>query len=90
MHFSPFYPMPINAPTDEKYQHSSSYHKRFHELLELVGGVDLVGQDCGDGLVNLVHQLHELGGPALVDLLDKGVVLLPERHLEATIAHVVV
>ncbi len=60
---------------------SVPYYEDVLDLLELLRGVDLVRDDVPDGLVRLVHQLDQLGGPALVDVLDEGVVLLPERHL---------
>merc|ERR1740123_1313142 len=50
--------------------------------LELRGGVDLVGHDPGNGLLNILHPLGHLEVPHLVDLLDEGIVLLPERHLD--------
>ena len=49
--------------------------------LELGRSVDLVGHDPGDGLLHVLHPLGHLGVPHVVDLLDEGVVLLPERHL---------
>ena len=50
--------------------------------LELRGGVDFVGHDPGNGLLNILHPLGHLEVPHLVDLLDEGIVLLPERHLD--------
>jgi hypothetical protein len=50
--------------------------------LELGGGVDLVGHDPGDGLLDVLHPLDHLGLPHQVHVLDERVVLLPERHLE--------
>merc|ERR1719429_320359 len=51
--------------------------------LELGGGVHLVGHDAGDGLLDILHPLSHLGVAHVVDILDEGVVLLPERHLLA-------
>ena len=48
--------------------------------LEFSRGVDFVGHDPGDGLLNILHPLDHLGLPHDVDILDEGVVLLPERH----------
>ena len=50
--------------------------------LELGGGVDLVGHDPGNGLLNILHPFGHLEVPHLIDLLDEGIVLLPERHLD--------
>ena len=60
----------------------NSYRERLLDLLELVGRVDLVGEDGAHGLVRLVHQLDELGRPRVVHILDEGKVLLPKCHLE--------
>ena len=49
--------------------------------LELCGGIDLGGTDLLDGHLDVVHPLDHLGIPGVVHLPDKGVVLLPERHL---------
>ena len=49
--------------------------------LELCRGVDLVGHDSGDCLLNILHPLGHLGVAHLVDLLNKLVIFLPERHL---------
>lgn len=49
--------------------------------LEFGRGVDFVGHDPGDGPLNVLHPLGHLGVPHVVDLLDEGVVLLPECHL---------
>ena len=59
-----------------------SYHENFLDFFELGRGVDLVGDDVRDGLVRLAHRLKELGGPCVVDILDEGVVLLPESHID--------
>merc|ERR1711874_542786 len=50
--------------------------------LELRGGVDLVSHDSSDGLLHILHPLGHLEVPHLVDLLDEGIVFLPERHLD--------
>mgnify|MGYP001223897383 CR=1 FL=1 len=47
---------------------------------ELSRGINLVGHDSGDGFLNILHPLGHLGVPHVVDFLDEGVVLLPERH----------
>ena len=49
--------------------------------LELGGGVDPGGAHLLDGHLHVVHPLHHLGVPGVVDLFDEGVVLLPESHL---------
>ena len=49
--------------------------------LELCRGVDLVGHDSGDCLLDILHPLGHLGVAHLVDLLNKLVIFLPERHL---------
>ncbi len=59
-----------------------SYHENFLDFLELCRRVDLVGHDVLDGPFRLAHRLEELGGPRVVDILDEGVVLLPESHLD--------
>merc|ERR1719192_959923 len=51
--------------------------------LELGGGVHLVSHDACDGLLDILHPLGHLGVAHVVDILDEGVVLLPERHLLA-------
>ena len=48
---------------------------------ELSRGINLVGHDPGDGFLNILHPLGHLGVPHVVDLLDEGVILLPERHV---------
>ena len=53
------------------------------ESLELGRGVDLVGHDASDGLLNVLHPLDHLGLTHDVHVLDERVVLLPERHLGA-------
>ena len=50
--------------------------------LELCRGVDLVGHDSGDCLLNILHPLGHLGVAHLIDLLNEVVVFLPERHLD--------
>merc|ERR1712066_827266 len=50
--------------------------------LEFRGGVDLVSHDSSDGLLHILHPLGHLEVPHLVDLLDEGIVFLPERHLD--------
>ena len=68
--------------------------------LELSGGVDFAGTDLGYGHLHIVHPLHHFGVPAaqrieespepetslpsIIDLLDEGIVLLPECHLVLT------
>merc|ERR1719474_910129 len=49
--------------------------------LELCGGVDFVAHDTGDSLLNILQPFGHLGVSHLVDLLDKLIILLPERHL---------
>lgn len=49
--------------------HCATYDESLLDLLELVGGVDLVGEDGAHGLVRLVHQLDQLAGPAVVHVL---------------------
>ena len=49
--------------------------------LELSRGVDLAGTDFLYGHLNIVHPLHHLAVSGVVHLPNKGVVLLPERHL---------
>ena len=51
--------------------------------LELSGGVDLGRADLLDGHLHIVHPLDHLAVPGVVHLPDEGVVLLPERHVEA-------
>merc|ERR1719508_141763 len=51
--------------------------------LELSRGVDFVSHDPRDGLLHVLHPLDHLEVTHIVHLLDKGVVLLPECHLEA-------
>jgi len=51
--------------------------------LELGRGVDLVGHDTSDGLLDILHPLGHLLVAHVVDILDEMVVLLPERHLQA-------
>ena len=51
--------------------------------LELCRSVDFVSHDPGDGLLDILHPLGHLGVAHVVDILDEGVVLLPERHLLA-------
>ena len=53
--------------------------------LELGGGVDLVCHDPGDVLLNVLHPLRHLLVPHVVHILDEGVVLLPERHLDSVV-----
>ena len=53
--------------------------------LELSRGVDLVCHDPGDVLLNVLHPLRHLLVPHVVDILDEGVVLLPERHLDSVV-----
>merc|ERR1712186_87970 len=48
--------------------------------LELRGGVDLGGAHLLDGHLHVVHPLHHLLVSCVIDLLDEGVVLLPEGH----------
>ena len=48
---------------------------------ELCGGINLVGHDSRNGFFNIFHPFGHLGVPHVVDLLDEGVILLPERHL---------
>jgi hypothetical protein len=52
--------------------------------LELSRGVDLISHDPVDGLLHILHPFHHLGLTHEVDILDKGVVLLPERHLDVS------
>ena len=49
--------------------------------LEFSRGVDSVGHDPGDGFLNIFHPFGHLGVSHVIDLLDEGVILLPERHL---------
>ena len=49
--------------------------------LELGRSVDFVGHDPGNGLLHVLHPLQHLLVAHVVDILDKGVVLLPERHV---------
>lgn len=49
--------------------------------LELSGGVNLVGHDPGDGLFHILHPFGHLGVPHVIDLLDEGIIFLPESHL---------
>jgi hypothetical protein len=51
--------------------------------LKLSRRVDLVCHDACDGLFHILHPLHHLGLPHKVDILDEGIVLLPERHCGA-------
>jgi len=51
--------------------------------LELSRGVDLVGHDASDGLLNILHPLSHLLVAHVIDILDEGIVLLPEGHPEA-------
>ena len=51
--------------------------------LELSRGVDLVGHDAGDGLLNVLHPLGHLCMAHLIDFLDELIVFLPESHLGA-------
>ena len=51
--------------------------------LELCRCVHLVGHDSGDSLLDILHPLGHLGVAHVIDILDEGVVLLPERHLLA-------
>ena len=51
--------------------------------LELGRGVDFVGHDTSDGLLNVLHPLGHLAVAHLIDLFDELVVFLPERHLKA-------
>ena len=55
--------------------------------LELGRGVDFVGHDTSDGLLNVLHPLGHLAVAHLIDLLDELVVFLPESHLEAGLNH---
>ena len=55
--------------------------------LELGWGVDFVGHDASDGLLNVLHPLSHLAVAHLIDLLDELVVFLPESHLEAGLNH---
>merc|ERR1719219_1171297 len=48
--------------------------------LELGRGVDFVGHDTSDGLLNVLHPLGHLAVAHLIDLFDELVVFLPERH----------
>ena len=41
------------------------------------------GAHFRDGHLHIVHPLDHLGIASVVDLLDEGVILLPERHLGA-------
>ena len=49
--------------------------------LELGRCVHLVGHDSGDSLLDILHPLGHLGVAHLIDLLNKLVIFLPERHL---------
>merc|ERR1719370_447970 len=51
--------------------------------LDLSRGVDLVGHDASDGLLNILHPLSHLLVAHVIDILDEGIVLLPEGHPEA-------
>jgi len=51
--------------------------------LELGRGVDLVGHDASDGLLDILHPLSHLLVAHVIDILDEGIVLLPEGHPEA-------
>ena len=61
--------------------YDSTYIESVSLPLELSRGVDLVGHDPGNGLLNILHPLGHLEMPHLIDLLDELVVLLPESHL---------
>ena len=50
---------------------------------ELCRGVDFGGADLLYCHLHIVHPLHHLAVPGVVHLPDEGVVLLPERHVEA-------
>ena len=50
---------------------------------ELCRRVDPGGAHLLDRHLNVVHPLDHLGVASVIDLLDEGVVLLPERHLGA-------
>ena len=50
---------------------------------ELGRGVHFGGADFLYGHLHIVHPLHHLAVPGVVHLPDEGVVLLPERHVEA-------
>ena len=53
--------------------------------LKLSRGVDLVGHDASDGLLDILHPLNHLGLSHDVDILDEGIILLPESHLDGMI-----
>ena len=60
-----------------------SYVKIVSLALEFRRGVDFVSHDSGNGLFNVLHPLHHLGLSHNVDILDEGIIFLPERHLSS-------
>ena len=57
-----------------------TYVKVVSLALEFGRSIDFVSHDPGNGLLHIFHPLHHLGLPHQVDILDEGVVLLPEGH----------
>ena len=49
--------------------------------LELGRGVDLVGHDPGDCLLNILHPFDHFRLTHNVDILDERIILLPKSHL---------
>ena len=70
-----------------QYSHFQTYMEVIPLPLELGWGVDFVGHDASDGLLNVLHPLGHLCVAHLIDLLDELVVFLPESHLGAGLNH---
>ena len=57
-----------------------TYSEGVLDNLELLGGVLGVGHHLADDGLDVVHPFQVLRATEVVNLLDKAVVLLPERH----------
>merc|ERR1719270_902657 len=51
--------------------------------LEFRRCVDFISHDSGNGFFNILHPLSHLHVSHIIHLLDEGIVLLPERHLDS-------
>ena len=73
---------PINSQNYSTRKESKTTHMEIVTFsFELGRGINLVSHDPGDGFLNILHPFGHLGVPHVVDFLDEGIVLLPERHL---------
>ena len=59
-----------------------SYMEVVSFTFEFSWGVNLISHDSGDSFFNILHPLNHLGLAHKVDILNKRVIFLPERHVE--------